>query len=283
MTKKHRRSLVQFICYLPATIILKDPLFGVRGERWYLFLRSLFGFICFSLNYYSLAFVSLSDASSIAFSAPVFVSIFACLILREPCTLFQITTIIVTLIGVVMIARPAFMFPGDESDRHFHRDERVIGTILSFATSLSMAFTYVVMRRLQKTPITTVITYFSFFCLCSGGMTAVILNHVKGYQLYVPSGTRDLCLMLLNGLCGAVGQTFLVIALKIEQASLVSLARSFDIVMAFIYQIILLKQAVTIMSVSGALIVLSSCAACALKKFIDAKPDAFNRILARFR
>ena len=83
-----------------------------------------------------------------------------------------------------MIARPAFLFPEDESDLHFHRDERFIGTILSFATSLSMAYTFVLMRRLQKTPITTVITYFSFFCLCSGGITSVVLKQVNGYTLY---------------------------------------------------------------------------------------------------
>ena len=89
--------------------------------------------------------------------------------------------------------------------------------------------------------------------------------------------------MVINGLCGVAGQTFLVISLKIEQASLVSLARTFDIVMAFIYQVILLRQSVTIMSTAGAVIVFSGCCACAVKKFLDAKPDAFNRFLRRIR
>lgn len=266
------RSLIQFLFYLPVALVLGDPLCGVRGERLVLLQRLVFGFTCFLLNYYSLAYVSLSDASSIAFSAPVFVSIFACLILREPCGPFQVITIITTLIGVTMIARPAFLFPDDNLDRHFHRDERVVGTILSFATSLSMAYTFVLMRRLQKTPVTTVIASFSFFCVCAGGLTAIVLGCVPSYTLHVPCGKQDFLLMLTNGLCGVLGQTFLVISLKIELAGLVSLARTFDIVIAYIYQIHLLHQNATHLSIIGAVIVFSSCASIAVKKLFDAKP-----------
>lgn len=277
------RSLVQFAFYLPVALLLGDPLFGVDGERLVLFQRSVFGSACFLLNYYSLAYVSISDASSIAFSAPVFVSLFACLLLREPCTPFQILTIITALIGVTMIARPAFLFPDDDLDRHFHRDERFVGTILSFATSLSMAYTFVLMRRLQKTPVSTVITYFSLFCIVAGALTAVLLNQIPDYKLHVPYDRRDYCLMLANGLCGVMGQAFLVISLKIELAGLVSLARTFDIVIAFLYQVTLLDQSATHMSIIGAAIVLISCAACACKKLTEAKPHLLPKFMSCMR
>lgn len=79
-------------------------------------------------------------------------------------------------------------------------------------------------------------------------------------------------------MCGVIGQGFLVVALKIEQAGLVSLTRTFDIVMAFIYQITCLHQEAMLMSVIGAVIITGGCVACGLKKFMDAKPGALTGV-----
>jgi drug/metabolite transporter (DMT)-like permease len=261
--------------YLPLALWYRDPIFGVKGERSYLIQRSFWGFVCFTFSYYSLSYVSLSDASAIAFSAPVFVSIFACVLLKEPCGVFQITTIVCTLVGVFLIARPSFIFGSEAGDKLFSVTDRIIGTSLSFLTALTMAYTFVVIRRLQQTPTTTVINFFSMFTIVAGTVVVLILKYATSFPVRMPA-QKDIIFLFINGMCGVVGQGFLVISLKIEQAGLVSLTRTFDIVMAFIYQVACLNQEAELMSIIGAVIVSAGCVACGLKKFLEAKPGALK-------
>ena len=88
---------------------------GAVGERWSLFNRGLFGFLSFSMAYYAFSLIPLADASTIVFSAPVYVSIFACVLIGEKCGAFQVVTITVTIIGVVLISKPTFIFGVHES------------------------------------------------------------------------------------------------------------------------------------------------------------------------
>lgn len=308
------RSIAQLLCYGPACLYLKQSVTGIRGERWSVIQRSIFGFIAFTLSYYALDYVSLSDSSAIAFSAPVYVSIFACFILNEKCGLFQILTVIFTLIGVVLISRPDFIFGTDISDSHlisfnesysngslflnvsssevvpdpirtrenFSSRDRVIGVILSFITSLTMAYTFIVMRKLQKTPVAVVITIFSIFCIVFGIICLLILNYGIGMKILLPVTASDYGWLIGNSICGVLGQLFLVLSLKLEEAGLVSLARTFDIVMAFIYQVIFLSQKVYWTSILGAIIVCSGVVACALKKIYESKPQYFEPLLRKF-
>lgn len=64
------------------------------------------------LSFYAFRHMSLSDASTIIFSTPVFVVIFAKLFLNEPCGAFNVVTIFFTLMGVVLITRPPLLFNG---------------------------------------------------------------------------------------------------------------------------------------------------------------------------
>ena len=207
------RSFVQLVFFLPLCLYLKDPIIGVEGERFALFQRGFFGHIAFTCTYYAFSYVSLSDASSIVFSAPVFVSIFACFILGENCGVFQITTIITTLIGIFLISRPAFIF-GSEVDDVFSLQERIIGTILSLVASLSVSYTYVTIRRLQKTPTSVVITFFSIWCIIAGSLTMNVSSYLSNTVTKLPSSLQDWLLALVNGLCGVIGQSLLVVSLK---------------------------------------------------------------------
>ena len=71
--------------------------------------------------------------------------------------------------------------------------------------------------------------------------------------------------LVANGICGVLGQFCLTVALKVEEAGLVSLARTVDIVMAFVFQIIgLPEEEVDWTSILGAVIV---CTAVSLSAF----------------
>ena len=59
----------------------------------------------------------------------------------------------------------------------FTPQSRLIGVILSFATAITMAYTFIAMRRLQKTPVAIVVSYFSFFCVIFGVIVIAIMNY----------------------------------------------------------------------------------------------------------
>lgn len=87
-----------------------------EGKRILLLLRCFVGTMGLMLSFYAFRHMSLSDASVIIFSTPVFVVIFAKIFLNEPCGVFNVVTIFFTLMGVVLITRPPLLFNGvDES------------------------------------------------------------------------------------------------------------------------------------------------------------------------
>ncbi len=66
--------------------------------------------------YYSLQFLSLADATVITFLGPLATGLLGYLVLREPFTLRETIGGIVSLGGVILIARPAFIFGRKAAD-----------------------------------------------------------------------------------------------------------------------------------------------------------------------
>lgn len=250
---------------------------GVPGERWALFARGFFGFISFSLGYSSYHLLSLADASTIIFSAPVYVSVFACLLLKEACGLYQVFSIITTLVGVILISKPSFLFGDHESVKDI--EYRLEGSAIAFVSSLCAAFTFVMIRKLQKTPAPVVIFAFSsvsIFC----GMIALVILGVYEHNIRLPMEwtSAEWVYLFCNGLCGVFGQLFLTLALKIEEAGLVSLARTIDIVMAFLFEIVFLYEIPHWTSILGAVIICCVVCISGLRKWYYNKQES-NKML----
>ena len=94
---------------IPIVIYRKEKPFP-KGKRFMLLLRSFVGTTGLMLSFYAFRHMPLADASVVVFSVPVFVAIFARLFLKEPCGLFNVITVILTLIGVVLITIPPIIF-----------------------------------------------------------------------------------------------------------------------------------------------------------------------------
>ena len=103
------------------------------------------GFIATNTKYFAIRALPLGDASAIFFSSPVFVMLIACMYLKEPCGFIQIVQILLTISGVIFVARPEFIFVGSEMID-------IDGLIFAIASSLATGSSFVAMRKLQKTP-----------------------------------------------------------------------------------------------------------------------------------
>ena len=210
---------------------------------------------------------------------------FACILLKEECGVFQAFSVIITIIGVLLISKPTFIF-GDSSDTVVDVTMRLEGTIIAFLSSLAAALTFVMMRKLQRTSSPVVINMFSVVSIILGVITLAIIRNFfyeEAGQLAegvgLPNKAWDVYWLIANGLCGVFGQLCLTVSLKIEEAGLVSLARTIDIVMAFIFQILFLKQEqVHWTSILGAVVVCFGVCISALRRWLRSKPGKYKHL-----
>ncbi|KAJ3009804.1 hypothetical protein HKX48_007739 [Thoreauomyces humboldtii] len=89
---------------------VEDIWFGPKGVRGLLLLRSGIGFCGLVCGWWALSMLTLADATVLGFLSPVFTAILARFILKEPYALLDAVTGGLSMLGVLFIARPSFIF-----------------------------------------------------------------------------------------------------------------------------------------------------------------------------
>lgn len=97
------------IVWLFIVAVRRDFLFGQsKKELKLLILRGVLGFLTFSLSYVALGFISLGDTTTIVLSSPIYTTVFAYFFLGERCGPINISLIVLTLAGVVLVCSKCF-------------------------------------------------------------------------------------------------------------------------------------------------------------------------------
>ncbi|XP_060950498.1 solute carrier family 35 member G1 [Limanda limanda] len=257
------RCFFQMLFVMPLLIYHKTGFLGPRDKRIYLVLRGFIGSNAMILLFYAIQQMPLADATVIMFSNPVFTSLLAWIFLKEKCTIWDCVFTVFTLTGVLLIARPPFLFGqqvrGIEGDYVNH----VKGTIAAFAGAIGAAFTFVILRKMGK----SVHYYLSVWYYAVIGLIECLITVTVLGEWKYPYCGRDRWILMLIAVLGIAGQTFLTKALQIEKAAPVALMRTLDVVLAFIFQFIFFNRAPTLWSLGGALCVVASTSGIAVKKW----------------
>lgn len=124
------------------------------------------------------------------------------------------------------------------------------GCMLALASSILLSLSLIALRLAKKTPAEVTIFWLSVLSVLIGNVLLLVLK-----EWSLPDNLHDICYIILNGLCGSAGQWFITSALKIEQSSIIALARTFDIEVAFIYSALLLHENIRLTSIVGAILV----------------------------
>ncbi|XP_050070445.1 solute carrier family 35 member G1 [Anopheles maculipalpis] len=251
--------------------IYREETFFPEGKRIILVLRCFVGTTGLMLSFYAFRHMPLADASVIIFSTPVFVAIFARLFLREACGMFNVITIILTLIGVVLITKPPFLFGDNQvsivDEQIMENGYDIWGPVAALSSTLFGANAYVLLRALKGLHFSVIMSNFGAFAL----LYTLIVCYYIGALCWPLCGT-DRLLVIALALFSFGGQILLTLALQYEQAGPVAIARSADIVFAFIWQIMFFKETPSLYSVLGALLVVSSVVLSGLRKWALALP-----------
>lgn len=281
--------MIQLVVYGSILVIRKFTLKPHRRELMPVMGRALLGASSITFSYYALKLIPLGDATTIRFSLPIWTLIVSYLVLNESCDMFKIGAVIVSISGVVLIAKP------DECVTILHRilrllslesidqDNKIIaleasaasatlgsgflsvpstlsldsskptsdlngpesmvgsqqleGSLLALASSICLSMSLIATRLCKFTPTEVIVAWLSIWSIIIGTITLLILGEWR-----CPDNIQDMLLIILNGACGSAGQWFITSALKVEQSGVISLARTFDIEVAFLYSALLLHE-----------------------------------------
>ncbi|XP_032453024.1 solute carrier family 35 member G1-like [Nasonia vitripennis] len=223
------RAIVQIIVMLIVVCKESKNILGPRDYRLLNQFQGIVGGMTLTLMFYSFRKLPLGDATTIIFSSPVIVIILSFVFLKEPCGVLRITVMCALVAGVVLVARPPFLF-------EMHRDQPydIVGYVCALLATWFNAINIVMMRK------------------CSPIHYSILVLSLSFCDWF----TWEMIMMVV--VTGLVGQVLVAKALKIEGAGKVSMTRSLDLVLAYIIQIYFFEDIPSNTSILGAVLIFIS-------------------------
>jgi drug/metabolite transporter (DMT)-like permease len=158
--------------------------------------------VCAMLSFfYALSIAPLSEVTALGFTAPIFATLLAALLLGEVVRLRRWTAIAIGFLGVLIILRPGFDAVGP-------------GPLLTLFSSLVWACALLVIKTLSRTD--SSVTIISYMALLMIPLTAV----PAAFVWQSPDASQLLWLVLI-GLLGGTGQFCMTEALRLADTAVV--------------------------------------------------------------
>ncbi|XP_077206401.1 solute carrier family 35 member G1 isoform X2 [Paroedura picta] len=264
------RCVFQMTFILPGLIYYKTGFLGPKGKRVILLFRGLLGSSAMILLYYAYQVMPLADATVITFSSPVFTSLLAWIFLKEKYSPWDLLFTLFAITGVVLIARPPFLFGSKVAGIEGSYTDHLKGTIAALSSAIFAAATFVILRKVGK----SVHYFLSIWYYAVIGLLVCIIALFIMDVWTLPHCGKDRFLLILIGLFGLGGQIFLTKGLQIEKAGPVSIMKTMDVVFAFIFQILFLNHLPTWWTVGGAFCVVASSSGTVLRKWRQSLKEA---------
>lgn len=192
------RCLVQFIFLLPPLIYAQVPMLGEVHQLPCLFIRALAGTLALCCQFYAFQHLPLADATVIVFSSPIFTGILAYFILGESWGLFDFLGTAMCFAGIVLIARPTFLFPRDVEKSFSGNWQQATASLVALCGAVLTSIALISLRKLKTINYMIPVLYVA--------MAGVILTAtgvlVTGSFQSVQCGANHQWLLLIIGLCG---------------------------------------------------------------------------------
>ncbi|KAJ7646890.1 hypothetical protein FB45DRAFT_986877 [Roridomyces roridus] len=250
-----------YICSVAYMLIQKvpDPFLGPKEIRSLLILRGCTGFMNIFSVYFSLQYLSLADVTVLGFLAPMCTAVTGSFFLKETFTWKEGLASFCSLIGVVLIARPDFLF-GSQTGSSDHR-MLAIGVILLgvMGSTASMTTIRAIGQRAHHMHLLAV---FSMEAM----IVASVLMIAGGLPVVVPTDWKWFGLFAVIGILSFVAQIFHTTGFQREQAGRASMGLYAQIIFASILERIVFHTTPTLLSLLGTCIIMASAIYVALAK-----------------
>jgi len=271
------RYVIQLICAAAACRFYDVKILGPRDRRPWLLLRGAFGFAGFTCYSYAMSHMTLADATSIYFTAPLYTGILGYIFLKERLSKWDIACTLVSVCGVMMIVRPPFIFGADSGDNsgtaaedsHTGSDRssntgtaHTAGVIAAILGSVFSACVYIAIRKVGPGVHPLVLT--SYMGLV-GTLVAPLLSITQPFQL---PRTAAVWLGLIGvGLISLVAQLFFNKGVQLEKAGPASMIRNLNVAFSFMWESTIQGIHPLAWSVIGAIIISASVVVMGVRKW----------------
>ncbi|KAF8546389.1 hypothetical protein OG21DRAFT_1427151, partial [Imleria badia] len=232
---------------------ISNPFLGPKGVRRLLFARAVSGFFGIFGIYYAPNYLSLADATVITFLGPFAIALTGHLLLGETYTKKEAIAGACGLIGVVLIARPPFLF-GDTTE------EDGDGDITSFERLRAVGAALIAVGGNTGTCTLTfhhyapmhVMTFFAIFCVIVGFIAMATLRE----SIVFPMTWKWITLLFIIGFLSIAGQLLLTLGLRYETATRSALGSYSQLLSAVVLQLVVFGTVPSSLSTAGTVIII---------------------------
>ncbi|TBU26434.1 drug/metabolite transporter [Dichomitus squalens] len=251
------------VAYMSATKV-PEPILGPKGIRTLLAFRGLSGFVGLFGTYYALQYLSLSDVTVLSFLTPMCTAATGALLLKENLTAKQMIASVFSFVGVVLIARPEFLFGRQHQDEQIDEAEslrivtsaqRLVAVSVALLGVVGLTSAYTTIRAIGKRahPMHN-LGAFSLFCI----LTAPILMVFAQIQFVVPDNVSCSAMILAVSGCGFAAQMTMTSGLQRETAGRGTMAIYVQVIFALVFERMFFHTTPPPLSIIGTVIILSS-------------------------
>ena len=195
---------------------IPDYFLGPKEVRLLLVVRGVVGFFGLFGIYYSLQYLDLSDATVLTFLTPILTGYFGRIFLKEPFLRTELYAGFVSLLGVVLIARPQWLFGTESSTvRDATGLQRLAAVGVALLGVLGAAGAFISIRAIgsRAHPLISV-SMFSLYATLVSAAGMVILQQ----PIVVPRSFAVWTEWIVIGISGFLAQFLLTAGLQRERA-----------------------------------------------------------------
>ncbi len=233
------------------------------NRKGLLILRGVLGCLALSCFYFSIVHLPLAEATVIQYTNPVFAAIIAAVLLGERFGRRELAGVAAGMVGVVLIARPSFLFAGSAPIDPQHVTIAVAGALFS-------ATAYVTVRMLRTTdhPL-VVVFYFAFVTV-----PLVVPFALLGWLWPTP---LEWGILIGIGTTTQIAQVYMTRGLQLEPAGRATAVGYLQIVFAAILGIVVLGERPDAWSVAGAIVIIGGTVLLSLRRRQELAAPAADR------
>jgi drug/metabolite transporter (DMT)-like permease len=213
-------------------------------SRGLLFLRGLLGFFALSCFFWALVHLPLAEATVIQYLNPVFTALLAALVLGERLEWRATLSVVGSLGGLLLVARPAFLFGGAR-----HLDPVASGVAL--AGALFSAGAYVTVRRVGSGEHPLVVVFWF-------PLVATPLSLPLAFRVWQWPTPLEWLLLIGVGVATQVAQVFMTHGLQKEPAARATAVSYLQIVFAALWGALVLGEIPDALTLAGASLIIGS-------------------------
>ena len=230
--------------------------------------RAMLGAMGLLLLYASYRCIPLPDLTTVRYTQVIWTAIFAMFIFHERISVFTVIAIVLTLLGVVYVAQPTFIFGHSavvfnqtrELTSRSDKSSRTLGFSLALGCAISISWSIVLNKKLLVLKVPQSVLVYHFAVLNLG---LLIVYHI--YNRFILCTYADQTMFTGRYILAAsislsqvFSSTIIQTAFKLEHPSVISIVQSSDILFAVLLQNIFTNEKSNALVLIGAALVTTS-------------------------